>query len=248
MVAVVNEAVVQRYFGGENPLGRRLQVGGPSDDGPWFDIVGVVGTTRNRGLDQDPFPEIFAPHAQLGGSQNQLFLTIRTEMDAQSLLPAVRQTVAEMDPDQPIYAIQTIEEAFASATSSRRLVTLLLTLFGAFALVLAAVGIYSVVSFTVGERTQEIGLRVALGADGGRVRGLVVRQALLPVLIGAAVGTGLAIPLGIALQDMLFEVGTADPLTIATVALLLVGTAVAASWMPAWRASRMDPVDALRME
>ena len=126
--------------------------------------------------------------------------------------------------------------------------TLLLTLFGAFALVLAAVGIYSVVSFTVGERTQEIGLRVALGADAGRVRGLVVRQALLPVLVGAAVGTGLAIPLGRALQDMLFEVGTADPLTIGTVALLLVATAVAASWMPAWRASRLDPVDALRME
>jgi putative ABC transport system permease protein len=248
MAVVVNEAIVQRYFGGRNPVGRRLKVGGPDEETPWFDIVGVVGTTRNRGLDQDPYPEIFAPHAQLGGSQNQLYLTLRTEVEAQSLLPAVRQTVAEMDPDQPIYAIQTIEKAFASASSSRRVVTLLLTLFGVFALVLAAVGIYSVVSFTVGERTQEIGLRVALGADAGRVRGLVVRQALLPVLIGAAVGTGLAIPLGMALKDMLFEVGSTDPATIATVAMVLVGTAMAASWMPAWRASRMDPVEALREE
>jgi putative ABC transport system permease protein len=248
MTVVVNEAIAQRYFGGDNPVGRRLKVGGPSEDSPWFDIVGVVGTTRNRGLDQDPYPEVFAPHAQMGGFQNQLYLTLRTEVEAQSVLPAVRRTVAEMDPDQPIYAIQTVEEAFASASSSRRIVTLLLTLFGVFALVLAAVGIYSVVSFTVGERTQEIGLRVALGADAGRVRGLVVRQALLPVLIGAVVGTGLAIPLGIALKDMLFEVGRADPVTIATVAMVLVGTAMAASWMPAWRASRMDPVEALREE
>jgi putative ABC transport system permease protein len=248
MAVVVNEAIVQRYFGGENPVGSRLKVGGPNDETPWFDIVGVVGTTRNRGLDQDPYPEVFALHAQLGGDQNQLYLTLRTEVEAQSVLPAVRRTVAEMDPDQPIYAIQTIEEAFASASSSRRVVTLLLTLFGVFALVLAAVGIYSVVSFTVGERTQEIGLRVALGADAGRVRGLVVRQALLPVLVGAVVGTGLAIPLGMALEDMLFEVGSVDPLTIASVATVLVVTAMAASWMPAWRASRMDPVEALRKE
>jgi ABC-type antimicrobial peptide transport system permease subunit len=110
------------------------------------------------------------------------------------------------------------------------------------------VGIYSVVSFTVGERTQEIGLRVALGADAGRVRGLVVRQALLPVLVGAGVGTGLAIPLGMTLKDMLFEVGNTDPATIVTVAIVLVGTAMAASWMPAWRASRMDPVQALRKD
>ena len=160
----------------------------------------------------------------------------------------MRRIVAEADSDQPIYAIQTVEEAFASAAASRRLVTLLLSVFGAFALTLAAVGIYSVVSLTVGERTQEIGLRVALGADEGRVRGLVVRQALVPVILGALVGTGLAVPLGMALQDLLFEVGAVDPITFGSVAVLLLGVAAAASWVPAWRASRLDPVEALRVE
>ncbi len=248
LVAVVNEAAVDRYFAGENPVGRRLKVGGPDAEQPWFGIVGVVGTTRNLGLDQDPFPEVFAVHEQIGAAQNQLFLTLRTEADAAAILPEVRRIVAEADPDQPIYAIQTVDEAFAAAAGSRRLVTLMLTVFGAFALTLAAVGIYSVVSLTVGERTQEIGLRVALGADAGRVRSLVVRQALVPVVFGAFVGTALAVPLGMALQDLLFEVGAMDPVTIGSVALLLLGVAAAASWVPAWRASRMDPVEALRVE
>jgi predicted permease len=248
LVAILNEAAVDRYFAGESPVGRRLKVGGPDADQPWFEIVGVVGTTRNQGLDQDPFPEVFAVHEQIGATQNQLFLTLRTEAEAGAILPEVRRIVAEADSDQPIYAIQTVEEAFASAAASRRLVTLLLGVFGAFALTLAAVGIYSVVSLTVGERTQEIGLRVALGADEGRVRGLVVRQALVPVIVGALVGTGLAVPLGMALQDLLFEVGALDPTTFGSVAVLLLGVAVAASWVPAWRASRMDPVEALRVE
>jgi putative ABC transport system permease protein len=246
LVGVVNEATVQRYFAGENPVGRRMKLGGPDADQPWFEIVGVVGTTRNRGLDQSPFPEVFAVHEQLGGIQNQLFVTLRTTGDPRGVLPDVRRIVAEADSDQPIYAIQTVDEAFAAAAGSRRMVTLMLSVFGMFALALAAVGIYSVVSLTVGERTQEIGLRVALGADAGRVRALVVRQALLPVALGALVGTGLAVPLGLGLRELLFEVGAVDPLTIASVAVLLVGVAVAASWVPAWRASRLDPVEALR--
>lgn len=247
-VAVVNQAAVDRYLGGEDPVGRRLKIGGPDADTPWWEVIGVVGTTRNRGLDQSPYPEVFAVHEQIGGVQNQLFLVLRTEVEPRGVLPAVRRTVQEMDPDQPVYAIQTVEEAFASATTTRRVATGALSLLGIFALILAAVGIYSVVSFTVSERTQEIGLRVALGAHGGRVRRLVVRQALLPVLAGAVAGLGLAVPLGMAMQGILFQVGATDPVTMGAVAVLLVGVAVVASWVPAWRASRMDPVEALRVE
>ena len=129
-----------------------------------------------------------------------------------------------------------------------RATTLLLSLFAAFALILAAVGIYSVVSFTVSERTQEIGIRVALGADAGRVRRLVVRQALMPVVIGAAIGAGVSVAVSGGLERMLFEISGTDPLTLASVGLLLVLVAVIASWVPAFRAARLDPVESLRAE
>jgi putative ABC transport system permease protein len=248
LVVVVNEAAAARYYPGSSPVGRRVKVGGPEDDSPWLEIVGVVGSTQNRGLERDPDPEVFALHEQVGQEQNQLFLLLRAESEPRALLPAVRALVAEMDPDQPVYGIQTVSEAFASSIASRRATTLLLSIFGGFALALAAVGIYAVVSFTVSERTQEIGLRVALGADAAGVRWLVVRQALLPVLIGAVVGLGLTVPLGAGLQAILFEISGTDPLTLASVAALLVGVAAMASFVPAWRASRLDPVEALRLE
>jgi len=126
--------------------------------------------------------------------------------------------------------------------------TLFLTVFGVFALLLAAVGVYSVISYSVSERTREIGVRVALGADAGRVRRLVVRQALVPVLLGSAAGFGLALPVGRGLRGFMYEISGTDPWTLGAVALLLVGVATTASFLPAYRASRMDPVDALRAD
>jgi putative ABC transport system permease protein len=247
-VAVINEAAAHRWFPGTDPVGERLKLGGPDADTPWWEIVGVVGSTRNRGLDRDPTPEIFAVHDQVGADQNQMFLLLRTAVDPASVLPAVRRVVHDLDPDQPVYAIQTIDQAFAQAATTRRATTLFLTIFGTFALVLAAVGIYAVVSFTVSERTREIGLRMALGAEAPRVRRLVVRQALAPVLVGAVAGVALSVPLGAVLGRLLYQVRGADPITHASVALLLVGVAALASFVPAWRASRVDPVEALRIE
>lgn len=248
LAAVVNQEVVDRFFPGQDPIGRRLKLGEAGADVPWWEIVGVVGATRNLGLDQDPFPEVFAVHEQVGGAQNQLFLVLRTRDEPAGMLPAVRQAILEMDPEQPVYAVRTIEQTYNQGIAPMRATTLLLSVFAAFALVMAAVGIYSIVSFTVGERTQEIGVRVALGADAGRVRGLVVRQALLPVLIGAAIGLGLALAVSGALSRMLFEVTGSDPLTLGSVAVLLILVAAAASWVPAYRAARMDPVEALRSD
>ncbi len=248
LVAVINEAAARRWFPDTDPVGKRLKIGGPDADTPWWEIVGVVGSTRNRGLDRPPQPEIFAAHDQVGANQNQLFLLIRTAVPPRSVLPAVRGVIHDMDPDQPVYAIQTVDDAFAQAVASRRATTLFLSIFGVFALILAAVGIYGVVSFTVNERTREIGLRMALGAAAPRVRGLVVRQALVPVLVGALLGVGLVIPLGAVLESLLFQVRGSDPFTLGSVTLALVGVAALASFVPAWRASRVDPVDALRIE
>ena len=247
-VAVINEEAARRYFGADDPIGRRLKLGGADADTPWWEIVGVVGSTKNLGLDADPFPEIFAVHEQVGGIQNQLFLLVEADGDPRALLPAVRSAVLEMDADQPVYAIRTVEEAFRQGVAPMRATTLFLAIFAAFALALAAVGIYSVVAYTVSERTQEIGLRVALGADAGRVRRLVVRQAMLPVLVGAAFGIAAAVAVGGVLERLLFGVSGTDPLTLGAVAALLVGVAAVASWVPAFRAARLDPLEALRAD
>ena len=246
--AVINEEAARRYFGSESPLGHRLKLGGADAESPWWEIVGVVGSTKNLGLDADPFPEIYAAHAQVGGVQNQLFLVLRADGDPNALVPVVREAVLQMDADQPVYAIRTAEETLQSGLAPMRAATLFLSIFAGFALVLAAVGIYSVVSFTVSQRTQEIGVRVALGADRGRVRSLVVRQALLPVLVGAALGVLAALGLGSALQQLLYGVSGNDPFTLGAVAVVLVGVAVVASWVPAYRASALDPVESLRAD
>ncbi|MDX1495762.1 MAG: FtsX-like permease family protein, partial [Longimicrobiales bacterium] len=154
----------------------------------------------------------------------------------------------EMDADQPVYAIRTAEETFAQGVAPMRAATLFLSLFAVFALILASVGIYSVVSYSVSDRTKEIGVRVALGADRGRVERLVVAQALVPVAVGAVLGIVASIALGGALERLLFQVGGSDPLTLALVATLLVSVAALASWVPAVRAARLDPVTSLRAE
>jgi putative ABC transport system permease protein len=207
--------------------------------------VGLVADTHNRGLDVDPQPEIFGSMLQVGGG-NQFFLIARAERDPRSLLPAIQGLVQAMDPDQPVYAVRTMEEALAASIAPKRIATTALFLFAAFALLLAAVGIYSVVAFGVAERTREIGLRMALGAEATSVRGLVVRQALFPVMVGAVSGVGLALMLQAFLRNLLFQISGTDPLTFSVVTALLLGIALAASYLPARRASRLDPVEALR--
>lgn len=248
LVAVINEITAERYYPDQSAIGKRFRRGGADSDNPWLEIVGVVGATRNRGLDRPAQPEVFVLHEQVGQNANQLFLVLRTDVEPRSVLPSVRAAVREMDPDQPVYAIQTVEEAFATAAGTRRAVTLFLSIFALFALALAGVGVYGVVSHTVSQRTQEIGLRIALGAGEGGVRGLVVRQAMMPVLAGAVVGLGLSIPLGRVLEGFLFRVSAVDPPTLGAVATLLLLIAALASFLPAWRASRLDPVEALRVE
>lgn len=247
LVAVVNEAAAELLFPDRDAIGERFRVG-QEEAAPWFEVVGVVGNTLNNGLDQSTFPEVFANHRQVPGWSNQMFLLLRTSVDPYSVLPAVRSVVRSIDADQPIYQIRTIEEALALTTAPRRIAANVLTVFAAFALILAAVGIFGVVAFAVSARTREIGLRVALGAGGGQVRALMVRQALVPVVIGSVIGLGGALALSRVMNGLLFEVRGTDPLTLIAVTILFGLVALVASYIPAVRASRLDPVEALRVD
>ncbi len=245
--AVVNQAAVRRFFGEEDPIGRRFRLGGPEEEGDWIEVVGVVGNTQNRGLDVAPQPEIFGSTHQVPGG-NQFFLLVRSHGEPRGLLGSIRQTVSSLDPDQPVYSIMTMEEALASSIAPKSIAAVALSLFAAFSLLLASVGIYSVVAFGVAERTGEIGLRMALGAETAAVRGLVIRQALVPVVVGALVGVVMAFGLHGFLQGLLFQISGTDPLTFGGVTALLLGIGFLASYLPARRASRLDPVEALREE
>ena len=245
-VALVNRAFAARFLPGGDPVGRRIALN-PGEPLPPMEIVGVVADTRNQGLARPPAPEIFVPlHQQ--AVNNQLFLMVRTEGDAAAMLDTVRREIAALDPDQPVYFIQTLEEAFAAATFQQRVSTILLGLFAAVALALAGIGIYGVMSYAVTARTQEIGVRMAVGAARRDVLWLVLGQVLRLTAAGLAIGVALVVAGGGALRRVLFEVQPGDPATIAAVALVLGSVAAFAGWLPAWRASRVDPVDALRCE
>jgi putative ABC transport system permease protein len=192
-------------------------------------------------------PEIFVPVRQQT-VWNQLFFLVRTDNAATSLLPLVRQAVVSLDPEQPIYAIQTLEEAVAQASLQHRISALLLGIFAAAALVLASIGIYGVMSYSVSARTQEMGVRLAIGAQRRDVLWLVLRQVIALVTIGLAAGVGVLLVLGRGLEGLLVGVRPFDPLTVATVAIGLGVVALLAAWAPAARASRVDPIQALRYE
>jgi putative ABC transport system permease protein len=247
LVVLVNEVFAARFFPGVAPLGNRIRIGSADRPSPPMEIVGIVANTQNRGMTSPPSPEVFVPlHQQT--LNNQLFLLVRSEGDAAAMLPAVRQQLASLDPEQPIYAVQTLEEAIAAATFRNEFSMILFGVFAAVALTLAAVGIYGVTSYAVSARTQEIGVRFAVGADRGDVIWLVLRQVFRLTAIGLAIGLAGSLAAGGAIRRALFEVQPTDPLTMSAVVIALGSVALFAGWLPAYRASRVDPLDALRYE
>jgi putative ABC transport system permease protein len=245
---VVNEAFAARYLSARPPIGARARPVSRSGQGPWSEIVGVVRSARNQGIARPPQPEVFISMERGRDAWNQLFLLVRSDRAPEALVTDVRGAVRAIDPEQPIYAIQTLEEAIALSTFQQRLAARLLGLFAAAALVLAAIGVYGVMSYSVTARTQEMGVRLAVGAQRREVLWLVLRQVLWLSAIGLALGLGLVLAAGRVLGDLLYGVQPHDPLTIGLGCAMLAGVAVAAAWVPAVRASRIDPIDALRYE
>jgi predicted permease len=243
---IISEALARRYWPGEDPIGKRLREDG--SDNPWFSVVGVVADVKYRGLPQNPNadPDVYFPLLQR--PSNNLSLAVRTETDPASLTAAIRSELQKLDPNLPIYGVTTMGQQVTRQTTQARFSTWLLGIFGALALLLSAVGIYSVMAYAVEQRTHEVGIRMALGARAGDVLKLVIRQGMRLALLGVALGVGAALALTQLMKGLLFGVAAADPLTYAGIAFLLTAVALLACWIPARRATRVDPLVALRYE
>jgi predicted permease len=249
LVVLVNETFARNVLG-PDPLGQRISGWTSFDDPIWREVVGVVGDVRSFGRENDAPPEIFFPWAQRPDSawnafQRSVTLLAQAGGSGMILAPALRKAVASVDPLVPLWDVQTMDDVLAQAGATRRFNTLLLSLLGATGLILAAIGIYGVIAYLVTQRTQEIGLRMALGATSPAVIRLVVRQAAVLVLTGIVVGGLASAWVTRVLETMLFQVSARDPLAYGVAAGVLLAVALAAAWLPARRAARVDPVQAL---
>lgn len=249
-VVLVNETLARTFYPGENPIGRRLR---PccGDAIPWLEIVGVVEDVKQQGLDQPTGTEIYVnlEQAALAGfTQRGVHLVVATSVPPGSVAAAVREVVWRLDGDLPVDQVRTLEQVVRDARARPRFLTQLLGLFGGLALVLAAVGTYGVMSYSVEQRSREMGIRMALGAESRGVRTLVLREGLVVAATGLAVGVAGAWALSGVMESLLFGVAATDLVTFVSVPLFLAAVAALACWIPAVRATRVDPVQVLNQE
>ncbi len=243
-VAIINEAMARRDWPGEDAIGKRFKIGLFGSDAPWMTVVGVFKDVRQFGLDTEPRPWFLRPYQQAGWPF--MSILVKTASTPASFVAAVKRALAIVEPNQPVSGVRTMEDVLGTSVSSRRFPMLLLTLFGLLALVLAAVGIAGVVGYSVVRRTQEIGLRMALGAQRSDVLRLVLGQSLVWTIVGIVVGLAAAFGLLRFLDTLLYGIKPADPMVLASASVLLVAVALAASYLPARRAMGIDAVRALR--
>jgi putative ABC transport system permease protein len=243
-VVIINDALAKKYWANEDALGKRITFSDPrKPDAKWLTIVGVVRSIRHRGLDLDPAPEYYLPLAQR--AQSSMILAVRSGQDPRTLTSAIRREIQSIDPDQPIANVRTLETVTADSVAPRRMSMVLLGAFAVIALLLASVGIYGVISYLVVQRTHEIGVRVALGAQRSDVLRLIVGHAAKLVGIGSVIGLVLAFMSTRTLSALLYNVGAFDVATFAFVTTSLAAVALLASYIPAVRATRADPLIAL---
>jgi predicted permease len=242
-VAVINEVLARRHFAGEEAVGKHLRM---AENQPWIRIIGVVGAIKHSALDEEPEPELYMNDRQ--GSLVSPFIALRTRGDAAHVIESVRAEARAIDPDLPIYDLKPMEQLRGESLAQRRFILVLIGLFGALALALAAIGVYGVMSLLVSERTQEVGVRLALGAHPSQVLKMLVAQATRLAVIGVAAGAVLAFALMPLLSTQLYSVEPRDPMTLASVPAALIAVALLAALIPARRAMRVDPVKALRTE
>ena len=244
-VVVINEAFAAKNFPGEDSLGKRVTVYMKDDNVP-TEIIGIVGDNKHMGLDEDVEPMAYWPHPEL--AYPFMTLVIRTHGEPASVAAAARNVIQTLDGEQPVADVRTMESLLADSVARARFNTLLLTIFAVVALVLAAVGIYGVMSYAVTQRTHELGLRMALGAQTSHVLSLIVRQGMMMAAAGVGIGLVAAFALTRILATLLYGISATDPLTFLVIASLLTGTALLACYLPARRATRVDPMVALRYE
>jgi putative ABC transport system permease protein len=241
-VAVINQTMAQRLFANEDPIGRRVRIG-PNASGSWTTIVGIIGDVHHSRIDADPEPELYISSIQ--NPPVAPFIALRTTGNPADLAEMVRSTARALDPTLLVYDIRTMAQIRSEALAERRFLVLLIGLFGALAIVLASVGVYGVITLVVSERTKEIGVRLALGAEPWRVLRMVVGDAIRLALAGTCIGLVLAAALSPLIRAQLFGVRPLDPLTFTVTAIGLVTVAAIAAAVPAWRAMRIDPMQAI---
>ena len=244
LVVIIDETFARRYFPNQNPLGKHLQI--PDATRPVREIVGVVGAVLDTGFDQQPRPTAYFPFLQ--SPDQTMSLVVRTDLPPSSILPAIKNAIWSVDKDQPIFNVRPMKEIIAGVTSAQRVAFLILDAFAFLALALAAIGIYGVTSYAVTQRTHEIGIRIAMGARSADVMRLIVLRGIKLVFAGVLIGLLAALGLTRLMTSLLFGVSATDPLTFAAVAIVLTAVALAACYLPARRAMRVDPMVALRYE
>lgn len=252
LVAIVSESMAGRYWPGESPIGKRMGYEMAEDSVPWMTVVGLVPDPVTGGLDREPYPHVYVPHAQGGISTYflpaSMQIALRTSVAPESVVPAVRERMTDFDRDLPLYAVSTMTDVMAASYAGHRVTTNLLGIFGIIALVLATVGIYGVISYSVAGRTREIGVRVALGAERNEITRLILAEGIRPVAVGVVAGLALAWFATRLVEAMLYQIERTDPMTFAAVPLLLMAVGFASSLLPARRATRIAPTEALREE
>jgi putative ABC transport system permease protein len=248
LVGIANQTLVESHFKNENPIGKRVRWARNAPD-VWITIVGLVGDVKHFGLDRPEEPALYTPYAQAGAPWKRWnMLVVRTPGEPMAFAEAVKRQIWQVDPQLPVTKLQAMPDVMSLSFAERRFNMLLLGLFAAVALVLAGVGIYGVVSYAVAQRTREIGIRMALGAQRQDVLKLVVRQGMTLALAGIGIGLVAALPLTRFLQTLLFGIKGTDPATYAVISLILIAVALAACFLPARRATKVDPMIALRYE
>jgi putative ABC transport system permease protein len=241
-VVVISETMAKRYWGDEDPIGKRISTDGEK----WMKIIGIVADVRHKTLNKEPYPQMYAPIAQ--NPRRTLTILARSSTDPASIIPALRHQVRELDANVPVFNVRTMEQILADFIAPPRFNAMLIVLFAVLALLLAAVGIYGVISYGVTQRRHEIGIRMALGARPAEILKMVVGQGLKLVLIGIGLGLVAVFLLTRLLSKLLFEVSATDPITFVLVSLILTGVALLACLVPARRAAKTDPMVALRYE
>ena len=248
-VIIITEQFARQYFPGEDPVGKRIHPGistWDNEDSTMREIIGVAGDVRNRALNTEPKPAYYMPQSQLPFTQ--LIAVVKSTNDPRALTGSLTREVRAMDPELPVFSVKTMEEYISSSVAAPRFNTTLLSIFAAVALVLTIIGLYGVMSYSVAQRTNEIGIRMALGAQTRDVLGLIVKDGMKLVLLGLVLGISGALVLTRLLSSLLFGVTTRDPATFVAIAALLSFVAILACYIPAWRATRVDPLEALRCE